>query len=100
MPTARLTYLDSLYFTHIIIGGVFVYDVTDKRTLRDFPEHCDWYQRAAGFDKPWLVVSNKNDQKKRVVTDQEGQAVARAGDRRIYAAVSLVDDTGIEDTGK
>lgn len=29
-------------------GAVFVYDVTDRRTIRDFLEHVDWYQRAAG----------------------------------------------------
>lgn len=78
-------------------AGIFVYDVTDRRTYRDFVEYSDWYQRAAGFDKPWLCVSNKNDQKKKIVQDAEGQALARAGDRRSYVGVSLVDDTGFDE---
>jgi GTPase SAR1 family protein len=78
-------------------GAIFVFDCTDKRTLRDFSEQCDWYQRAAGFDKPWIIVSNKNDQKKKAVQEGEGQAVARHGESRGYASISLADDTGIED---
>jgi GTPase SAR1 family protein len=78
-------------------GGIFVYDCTDRRTHRDFAEYADWYSRAAGFDKPWLIISNKNDQKKKAVQDTEGEALARAGDRRGFAAVSLVDNTGIDD---
>jgi hypothetical protein len=54
---------------------------------------------SIGFDKPWLIISNKNDQKKKVVVDAEGQALARAGDRRAYVAVSLVDDTGLDEVG-
>ena len=110
-------------------GAIFVYDVTDKGTLRYFGEYLDWYQRASGsllfllsffnmkyifslfacnsssnigelgFDKPWLIIANKNDTKKKVVQDSEGQAVVKAGDRRQFAAISLVDDTGIDDLG-
>ena len=76
---------------------MFVFDVTDRRSKGDFPEHSDWYQRAAGFDKPWLLISNKNDQKKKAVQDGEGQALARAGHRRDFVAISLVDDSGIDD---
>lgn len=78
-------------------GAIFVFDCTDKRTLRDFSEQCDWYQRAAGFDKPCIIVSNKNDQKKKAVQEGEGQAVARHGENRGYASISLADDTGIDD---
>lgn len=46
-----------------------------------------------------MIVSNKNDQKKRIVTDAEGLSLARSGDRRSYAAVSLVDDTGLDELG-
>lgn len=110
-------------------GALFVYDVTDKGTLRCFGEFNDWYQRASGllllllhlllrlcieflsqtpqssilrlgFDKPWLIIANKNDTKKKVVQDSEGQAVVKAGDRRQFAAISLVDDTGIDDLGR
>lgn len=75
-------------------GAIFVYDVTDRRSKNEFAEFSDWYHRSAGFDKPWLIISNKNDQKKRAIQEGEGQALARAGDRRGYVAVSLVDDTG------
>lgn len=78
-------------------GAVFVYDITDKQTKTDFPDYVDWYQRAAGFDKPWLIISNKNDQKKRAVQDNEGVALARQADGRAYVAVSLVDDSGLDD---
>ena len=78
-------------------GALFMYDVTERRSLQDFTSFSDWYQRAAGFDKPFLIISNKNDQKKRAVQDGEGQAVARAGDRRDYIALSLVDDTGVDE---
>jgi len=50
-------------------GAVFVYDVTEKRSRTDYVDYADWYNRAAGFDKPYLIVSNKNDQKKKAVTD-------------------------------
>lgn len=75
-------------------GAIFIYDVTDRRTKSEFAEFSDWYHRSAGFDKPWLIISNKNDQKKKAIQDGEGQALAKAGDRRGYVAVSLVEDTG------
>ena len=78
-------------------GALFLYDVTDRRSMRDYSEFADWYQRAAGFDKPWLIVSNKNDQKKKAVQDGEGQALASKGDKRGYVAISLADDTGLDD---
>jgi hypothetical protein len=71
-------------------GALFLYDVTDRRSMRDFVDFSDWYQRAAGFDKPWLIVSNKNDQKKKAVQDNEGSALASKGDKRGYVAISLV----------
>ena len=77
-------------------GAVFVYDVTDRRSKSDFDDFLDWYQRASGFDKPWLIVSNKNDQKKKAVQEAEGMSLANKADRRAYCAVSLVDDTGLD----
>lgn len=78
-------------------AAFFVYDVTDKRTKQEFSEFADWYQRAAGFGKPWVIISNKNDQKKRAVNDDEGKALARQGDKRVFCPVNLVDDTGLDD---
>lgn len=78
-------------------GALFIYDVGDRRTIRDFPDYCDWYERATGFDKPYIIVSNKNDQKKRAVEEGEGQGLAKKGDHRAYAAISLVDDTGLDE---
>ena len=78
-------------------GQIFMYDVTDRRSRTDFVDYNDWYGRAAGFDKPCLVVSSKNDQKKRAVQEGEGQALAAKGDRRGYAALNLVDDEGVDE---
>ncbi len=58
-------------------GAIFIIDVTDRRTRTEFSEFSDWYQRAAGFEKPWMIVCNKTDQKKRAVREDEGQALAR-----------------------
>jgi hypothetical protein len=71
--------------------------VTDRRSKSDFLDYNDWYGRAAGFDKPCLIVSSKNDQKKRAVQESEGQALAAKGDRRAYVALNLVDDEGCDD---
>jgi GTPase SAR1 family protein len=60
-------------------GAVFVYDVTEKRSKVDFYDFNDWYERAAGFDKPWIIISNKNEQKKHSVLEGEGQALASKG---------------------
>lgn len=78
-------------------GALFLYDVTDRRTIRDFPDYCDWYERATGFDKPYIIVSNKNDSKKHAVDAGEGQGLAKKGDHRAFVAISLVDDTGLDD---
>lgn len=78
-------------------GVVFLYDIGDRRSKSDFVEFSDWYSRAAGFDKPCIIVSTKNDSKKRAVQDDEGKAMATKGDRRAYVPVSLVDDTGIDE---
>eukprot|EP01032_Pedospumella_encystans_P024859 gene24859-28100_t len=78
-------------------GAIFLYDCTDRRTVRDFPDYCDWYERATGFDKPYIIVSNKNDQKKKAVDDAEGMGLAKKGDHRAYCAISLVDDTGLDE---
>lgn len=78
-------------------GAVFMYSVTSKESRKDFEFFYDWYERAAGFDKPWLIISSKNDQKKRQVNDEEGRALANKGNRRSYVPVSLVDDTGVDD---
>ena len=78
-------------------GALFMYDITDRRTIRDFPDYSDWYERAAGFDKPYIIVSNKNDQKKRAVEDHEGKGLANKGDHRAFVPISLVDDTGLDD---
>ena len=61
-------------------GAVFVYDVTEKRSKTDFYDFNDWYERAAGFDKPWMIISNKNEQKKHSVLEGEGQALANKGE--------------------
>lgn len=60
-------------------AAVFVYDVTEKRSKVDFYDFNDWYERAAGFDKPWVIISNKNEQKKHSVLEGEGQALANKG---------------------
>lgn len=78
-------------------GALFIYDCTDRRTIRDFPDYCDWYERATGFDKPYIIVSNKNDQKKKGVDDAEGMGLAKKGDHRAYCAISLVDDAGLDE---
>lgn len=78
-------------------GALYVFDVTDRRSLSDFTDYADWYQRAAGFNKPWILVSNKNDQKKRAIQETEGPALARKGENRGYAMISLADDTGLDE---
>jgi GTPase SAR1 family protein len=78
-------------------GAIFMYSVDDRRSKGDFQDYSDWYQRAAGYDKPWLIVSNKNDLHKKTVSEDEGHALARGGSNRHYAAISLVDDAGVED---
>jgi GTP-binding protein EngB required for normal cell division len=78
-------------------GAWFLFDVTDRRSLTDFTDYADWYQRAAGFEKPWVIVSNKNDQKKRAIQDGEGPALARKADHRAYVSLNLVEDTGVDE---
>ena len=78
-------------------GMIFVYDVNEKRSIRDFGDYVQWYERAAGFEKPMLVVSSKNDSKKKVTTDGEGNALARAGHHRSYVATSCEDVSGLDD---
>lgn len=78
-------------------GVVFMYDVTDRRSKTAFVDFSDWYQRAAGFDKPCLIVSTKNDQKKHVLTEDDGKRLARDGARRAFVPVNLVDDVGVDD---
>ena len=78
-------------------GAVFVYSVISKESKKDFDFFNDWYERASGYDKPWCIVSNKNDQKKRQVSDEEGKALANKGNRRSYIPISLVDDSGVDD---
>lgn len=60
-------------------GSLFVYDVNLRQSKGDFIEFMDWYQRAAGYDKPCLIIGNKNDSKKKAVQDGEGQALACKG---------------------
>eukprot|EP00596_Hydrurales_sp_CCMP1899_P007335 CAMPEP_0119045478 /NCGR_PEP_ID=MMETSP1177-20130426/40241_1 /TAXON_ID=2985 /ORGANISM="Ochromonas sp, Strain CCMP1899" /LENGTH=195 /DNA_ID=CAMNT_0007017347 /DNA_START=61 /DNA_END=645 /DNA_ORIENTATION=- len=79
-------------------GAMFVFDVTHKTSKTDFSDFNDWYERAAGFDKPWMIVSNKNEQKKHAVLEGEGQALANKGNQRCYVPISLVDDTGVDET--
>lgn len=78
-------------------GCLFVYDVNHRQSKSDFTDHLDFYSRAAGFGKSCLIISNKNDSKKKAVQDGEGQALAAKGDKRAYCAISLVDDSGIDD---
>jgi hypothetical protein len=78
-------------------GMIFVYDVNEKRSIKDFSDYNQWYERAAGFEKPYLIVSSKNDSKKKVTSDGEGAALARAGNHRSYVATSCEEHTGIDD---
>ncbi len=52
-------------------GCIFVYDVNHRQSKSDFTDQMDLYSRASGFGKPILIVSNKNDSKKKAV--QEGK---------------------------
>ena len=72
-------------------GCLFVYDVGERRSKEDFDTQMNWYAMAAGFDKPIVIISNKNDQKKHSVREEEGQALARQGDRRGFVQISLAD---------
>lgn len=78
-------------------GAVFVYDITHRRSKDDFVTQMGWYEMAAGFDKPVIIVSNKNDQKKKSIRDEEGQAMADHGNNRAFVPISLVDETGLDD---
>lgn len=78
-------------------GSVFMFSVTSKKSLSDFRDLYDIYERASGFDKPCLIISNKNDQKKKQVGDGEGQSLANKGNSRAYVAISLTDDSGVGD---
>ena len=78
-------------------GCIFIYDICERRSKSDHVEFNDWYSRACGFERPQIIVSNKNDSKKVAVTDAEGKALAAKGDRRGYVAISLVEDTGIDE---
>lgn len=69
-------------------GAVFVYDVTEKRSKTDFYDFNDWYERASGFDKPWIIISNKNEQKKHAVLEGEGQALANKGSTSFQSRMS------------
>lgn len=78
-------------------GCIFMYDVTNRKSLSDLNEFSDWYQRAAGFEKPVVVVSNKNEQKKKSVQDTEGAALSRRAAHRVFCPISLVENTGVEE---
>lgn len=65
-------------------GSIFIYDVNSRQSKSDFPEYMDWYQRAAGYDKPCMIVGNKNDSKKKAVQDGEGPALASKGNFASY----------------
>lgn len=79
-------------------AGVFLIDLTDRRTMRDFDDWEHVYSKAVGFDKPWIILGNKLEQKSVSVKPEEGKALARKGDHRMYVGMSLVDDTGVEDS--
>lgn len=76
---------------------IYVYILWDNNINLLIIPNKDWFQRAAGFEKPCLIVSNKNDSKKKAVQDHEGQSLASKGDRRGYVPISLVDDSGIDE---
>ncbi len=78
-------------------AAVFVMSVTHKTSKTDFPDYSSNYERSVGYDKPWLMVSNKNDSKKRALQDSECSSLTRGGPNRAYVAISLVDDTGIDE---
>lgn len=78
-------------------GAIFCYDVTRRQSLSDFQDHHEWYQRASGFDKPWLILSLKNDQKKKAVEDVQGKSLTKKGPNRMFAVIDLVDDVGVDE---
>jgi len=106
-------------------GFLFLYDVQSRPSLKDssgadsavdavhvirqhkqlsfslhysrIPDFYEWYERAAGFEKPSVVISMKNDSKKVQVQNAEGQALTRSRNRCSYVAVSLVDGSGVDD---
>jgi len=59
--------------------------------------HGRRYERAAGFDRPFLFVSNKVDMKKRAVLENEGPALARHRKVGAHVNLSLADDSGVEE---
>jgi hypothetical protein len=95
--------------------------VESRPSLRDNADFYSWYEAGAGFEKPSLIISMKNDcaflpcsrrrcllfpltapppflflAKKTQVQDGEGTALARSKNRCAYLAVSLVDGTGVD----
>ena len=77
-------------------GNLFLYSVESRPSLRDSGDFYSWYEAGAGFEKPSLIISMKNDSKKLQVQDGEGQALARSKNRCAYLAVSLADGTGVD----
>ena len=67
-----------------------------RPSLRDSGDFYSWYEAGAGFEKPTLVVSMKNDSKKVQVQEGEGQALARGRKSSAYLAVSLADGSGVD----
>ena len=78
-------------------GAVFVFDVTNHESLRSFAEFSGWYESAVGLNKPYLLVSNKNDQHKKSVHDHDINALVHKVEHRAYVAVNLIDDTGLNE---
>jgi len=79
-------------------GALYVIDVTDKTTLRDWHEYNEQWTRASGqFDLPVLFVSGKSDVKKRAVLENEGPALAKHRLKAAHVHLSLADDTGVDE---
>ena len=78
-------------------GFVYVMDVGEKMTVRDFADYSSWYELACGFDRPALLVSNKSDLKKRAVLENEGPALAKHRRRGAHVVISLADDSGVDE---
>ena len=78
-------------------GAIFMLSCTHKTSKTDYSDFHGWYERAAGFDKPFLILSNKNDQKKKAVSDGEALSLAKGKDRA-FVPISLADDTGIDES--
>ena len=62
-------------------AAIYMLSVTRKTTKTESLDFNSRYERSAGYDKPFLIVSNKNDQKKKAISDAEAASLAKGKDR-------------------